>query len=84
MLVIVASMRPQRNAAENIELAPGYKGDTGASMRPQRNAAENNEEDPDHCRRVAASMRPQRNAAENAGHTTHPPSALPRFNEAAA
>ncbi len=36
-----ASMRPQRNAAENILSDPLWPADGIASMRPQRNAAEN-------------------------------------------
>ncbi len=36
-----ASMRPQRNAAENPGFARGAKLRPLASMRPQRNAAEN-------------------------------------------
>ncbi len=36
-----ASMRPQRNAAENDTLAVGATAASAASMRPQRNAAEN-------------------------------------------
>ncbi len=37
-----ASMRPQRNAAENRPWSKKSMGDPSASMRPQRNAAENN------------------------------------------
>ncbi len=37
-----ASMRPQRNAAENATRATPWKRLLIASMRPQRNAAENN------------------------------------------
>ncbi len=36
-----ASMRPQRNAAENDLWLGAGPGDGAASMRPQRNAAEN-------------------------------------------
>ncbi len=36
-----ASMRPQRNAAENEVLGGSSTAQTYASMRPQRNAAEN-------------------------------------------
>ncbi len=41
VLVFLASMRPQRNAAENRERAPRGVPSQSASMRPQRNAAEN-------------------------------------------
>ena len=37
-----ASMRPQRNAAENIIGLTQRPAESDASMRPQRNAAENN------------------------------------------
>ena len=39
--VLEASMRPQRNAAENIEPLAMEGIGANASMRPQRNAAEN-------------------------------------------
>ena len=62
----IASMRPQRNAAENV---PGrYQHGRRvrlASMRPQRNAAENQIRTQACPRPHHASMRPQRNAAEN-------------------
>ena len=62
-----ASMRPQRNAADNLRLSPKELREIhNASMRPQRNAADNGR------MRVGmnlyyfeASMRPQRNAADN-------------------
>ena len=38
---IIASMRPQRNAAENAKKRVAKKAAPKASMRPQRNAAEN-------------------------------------------
>ena len=38
-----ASMRPQRNAAENYKMTRTYALTAYASMRPQRNAAENAE-----------------------------------------
>ncbi len=38
---MTASMRPQRNAAENALIWHEYSLDLVASMRPQRNAAEN-------------------------------------------
>ena len=38
---ITASMRPQRNAAENGDTVTRFKVPDTASMRPQRNAAEN-------------------------------------------
>ena len=62
----IASMRPQRNAAENPSGAITQGASQMASMRPQRNAAEN-AQNPHRMRvdRQAASMRPQRNAAEN-------------------
>ena len=41
VLVREASMRPQRNAAENDVLGGTATSQTYASMRPQRNAAEN-------------------------------------------
>ncbi len=34
-------MRPQRNAAENVQLGDKERAQLAASMRPQRNAAEN-------------------------------------------
>ena len=37
----MASMRPQRNAAENVKIVTFMLLVTSASMRPQRNAAEN-------------------------------------------
>ena len=37
----MASMRPQRNAAENAGAVPTVASVYHASMRPQRNAAEN-------------------------------------------
>ena len=40
-LAATASMRPQRNAAENKVAESGHAGRAQASMRPQRNAAEN-------------------------------------------
>ncbi len=40
-LLVDASMRPQRNAAENGRIHCGRPGRCRASMRPQRNAAEN-------------------------------------------
>ena len=39
--VAAASMRPQRNAAENLEMIADKQTYNEASMRPQRNAAEN-------------------------------------------
>ncbi len=63
--MVYASMRPQRNAAENIPDRELAAMNPEASMRPQRNAAEN----PSTALLVVlfgqASMRPQRNAAEN-------------------
>ena len=63
---LIASMRPQRNAAENGKIAIMSVKTTIASMRPQGNAAENV---PVHAsktgRYIRASMRPQRNAAKN-------------------
>ena len=80
-----ASMRPQRNAAENVKLSKSYalRG-YPASMRPQRNAAENlsnlaQDWFPEH-----ASMRPQRNAAENARCANRYCKGSECFNEAAA
>ena len=79
----IASMRPQRNAAENVLRRRRLRKNHAASMRPQRNAAENETAAAWMNQRVGASMRPQRNAAENAVHVgkTGPGS---RFNEAAA
>ena len=65
-----ASMRPQRNAAENRHAANLPDGISLASMRPQRNAAENTLTEIELGQRlVDASMRPQRNAAENSVQT---------------
>ena len=61
----VASMRPQRNAAENLFLMLPFTRVQSASMRPQRNAAENESVGEQKTSRLGASMRPQRNAAEN-------------------
>ncbi len=44
-----ASMRPQRNAAENIEVRGKSSAQCPASMRPQRNAAENLDILAKHC-----------------------------------
>ena len=63
--MIYASMRPQRNAAENDGMAARRDGGRSASMRPQRNAAENPEIIVALEILLRASMRPQRNAAEN-------------------
>ena len=60
-----ASMRPQRNAAENSEVISIYRLGQHASMRPQRNAAENQWLARFNPVAYRASMRPQRNAAEN-------------------
>ena len=61
----IASMRPQRNAAENGPPTYASPAPPRASMRPQRNAAENSWALLDDASRGDASMRPQRNAAEN-------------------
>ncbi len=61
----IASMRPQRNAAENAHTATDAQIAVRASMRPQRNAAENQSGGLTEYRMTHASMRPQRNAAEN-------------------
>ncbi len=60
-----ASMRPQRNAAENLAGPAAQALEGFASMRPQRNAAENVHPGGASTRTRQASMRPQRNAAEN-------------------
>ncbi len=60
-----ASMRPQRNAAENHEAGGACLPHAEASMRPQRNAAENHGRARIPGAGSQASMRPQRNAAEN-------------------
>ena len=79
-----ASMRPQRNAAENgyLRIADRAVGD--ASMRPQRNAAENLQAICDTRPGIGASMRPQRNAAENSGIPGLLRNLSDSFNEAAA
>ncbi len=46
---VEASMRPQRNAAENTTGSNSQTAGRDASMRPQRNAAENNREEKDHA-----------------------------------
>ena len=80
----VASMRPQRNAAENLESTALPLSYRPASMRPQRNAAENTLSGVREAVNRAASMRPQRNAAENVGWGLQGGPARDRFNEAAA
>ena len=60
-----ASMRPQRNAAENHGNRGRNQPGMVASMRPQRNAAENESGRENRAPGQRASMRPQRNAAEN-------------------
>ncbi len=80
-----ASMRPQRNAADNRLIWYSTRLVKLASMRPQRNAADNLRLSPKELREIHnASMRPQRNAADNA--STALPVACSRrcFNEAAA
>ena len=62
-----ASMRPQRNAGENVsEWDNARVQQKRASMRPQRNAGENRENECASEELQCASMRPQRNAGENA------------------
>ena len=78
-----ASMRPQRNAAENLSLDTHGRIQEEASMRPQRNAAENILAGRDLDRCDGASMRPQRNAAENC-QCGVPSRCGSGFNEAAA
>ena len=60
-----ASMRPQRNAADNAVLGRLERIVMCASMRPQRNAADNMCVESAQIIIVDASMRPQRNAADN-------------------
>ncbi len=79
-----ASMRPQRNAAENMTVELDLTGTTLASMRPQRNAAENEARGVISGICVIASMRPQRNAAENFTPFINPFIQIFSFNEAAA
>ena len=79
-----ASMRPQRNAAENYRPATGMGQVEGASMRPQRNAAENVDSGTMRVWTSDASMRPQRNAAENKLPHQYKFAKGIRFNEAAA
>ena len=79
-----ASMRPQRNAAENVFWNSSRQGQILASMRPQRNAAENAEFPRGAQGAVEASMRPQRNAAENRWARRAYPTSSTSFNEAAA
>ncbi len=77
-------MRPQRNAAENVNQGAPTIMTIHASMRPQRNAAENaRAQNPDEFV-VRASMRPQRNAAENVTFIRASYAACAGFNEAAA
>ena len=52
-----ASMRPQRNAAENLLQKAELRSERLASMRPQRNAAENDPADHAGHNLVRASMR---------------------------
>ncbi len=79
-----ASMRPQRNAAENIRTHPALGAAEQASMRPQRNAAENTGHGIPRHAHDEASMRPQRNAAENLLGAHGSSKRLFSFNEAAA
>ncbi len=83
-LLVDASMRPQRNAAENAEIDPANSRWDAASMRPQRNAAENRGRVFFQRPIDAASMRPQRNAAENSRCGIRCKNCAGGFNEAAA
>ena len=83
-VVVPASMRPQRNAAENGDPISSCVIYWRASMRPQRNAAENHSRPDLGQSGPQASMRPQRNAAENSPSVIAWRRAEERFNEAAA
>ncbi len=82
--LLAASMRPQRNAAENTETTEQATWVSGASMRPQRNAAENIVGSVRKWNANDASMRPQRNAAENREMGLKRRREMKGFNEAAA
>ena len=60
-----ASMRPGRNAPDNVEIFPLRFRRLDASMRPGRNAPDNRRESQKHHRSGFASMRPGRNAPDN-------------------
>ena len=77
-------MRPQRNAAENLESRTRLWDLSEASMRPQRNAAENEYSWSQRYLKPLASMRPQRNAAENKIKLAMLSAEALGFNEAAA
>ena len=84
--VVLASMRPRPDAAENQRHDGDQRGGHPASMRPRPDAAENNRgaagQRPG---RRAASMRPRPDAAENGPRATAGAQHVARrFNEAAA
>ncbi len=83
-LTQLASMRPQRNAAENVDFGTWVMYQSCASMRPQRNAAENGRWLHHAHPNLSASMRPQRNAAENEPGLARRQAFPHCFNEAAA
>ena len=81
----LASMRPQRNAADNVaDLVLAIAGTVDASMRPQRNAADNARAQGALLAHHHASMRPQRNAADNDQGLGRRRRKCGGFNEAAA
>ena len=81
---ILASMRPGRNAPDNV-VAPHLEDvELAASMRPGRNAPDNLYEAVDSAGESRASMRPGRNAPDNQTSTYSAGDRKGRFNEAGA